>query len=117
MAPNAPTAIGSSTNGSGGPPSERERTSTPSATAWSNPASMEPPGQPVLSQTLYIAMWANGAIPIAVPSACPKAFAFRTGFPAAVLEVCVPWPSSSVAYELSETRFRAPISLLLHLAS
>jgi len=65
-------------------PTETERISTPSIMAASNPARMSASAQPLVQQTLYTAMRANGTPPLAVPDPSPSRFALGTGFPAAV---------------------------------
>ncbi|KAH0469590.1 hypothetical protein IEQ34_001148 [Dendrobium chrysotoxum] len=93
-----------------------ERTSTPSSMAASIPANISLPKHKSSLHTLYAAIWARAAIPTAVPAAFPKADAFETAAPAAVLAVCVPWPSWSTGRALSGSPVineRAPISLLL----
>ncbi|WVZ98270.1 LOW QUALITY PROTEIN: hypothetical protein U9M48_043734 [Paspalum notatum var. saurae] len=113
-AANAPMAIGSLSSGVEMPPSDKERTSTPSFTAASIPASRSDSKQPWASQTLYTARCAPGAVPAAVPPAAPRpnAEAPSTNAPAAVPVVCVPWPTSS-SVVLSTTKDAAPMSLLL----
>ena len=40
---------------------------------------------------------APGAMPLTGPRSTPKTLALATGLPAAVVAVCVPWPSASRA--------------------
>jgi len=65
-------------------PSETERISTPSRMAKSNPPRMSADSQPLLQQTLYTAMRADGTPPLAVPKPNPNRFALGTRFPAAM---------------------------------
>ncbi|BAT87893.1 hypothetical protein VIGAN_05131200 [Vigna angularis var. angularis] len=65
----AAIATGSSYKGTMSKPIEMEITSTPSAIAWSKPASMSEANTPWAHATLYIAILARGAIPLAVPLA------------------------------------------------
>ncbi|KAH0456636.1 hypothetical protein IEQ34_014543 [Dendrobium chrysotoxum] len=89
---------------------------TPSLIAESRPARMASVEQNLsVSQTLYIARWASGARPAAVPLALPRTFAPEMNAPAAVAEVWVPWPKRSSGDFKSFQRVweRAPISFLL----
>ncbi|KAJ0825024.1 hypothetical protein HanRHA438_Chr17g0798691 [Helianthus annuus] len=97
-------------------PSEIDNTLTPSIIAASMPAKMSLPKQPDMSHVLYMAMCASGAIPHAVPFPNWNTLALSTQFPAAVLEVCVPWPASSIGV-CPLTKLLIPISLLLHPAT
>uniref|UniRef100_A0A0A9EXJ6 Uncharacterized protein n=1 Tax=Arundo donax TaxID=35708 RepID=A0A0A9EXJ6_ARUDO len=129
VAASAPTAMGSRESGNAPPPSESERTSTPSSMACSMPARMSELKHPCLQHTLYAATRAPGAMPRAVPDAYPRRLASATTAPAAVDAVCVPCPSRSrgdVTPELTREPFpppaswprkkaRAPMSLRLHI--
>ncbi|WVZ85488.1 hypothetical protein U9M48_032410, partial [Paspalum notatum var. saurae] len=71
---------------------------------------------PCSSHTLYMDRCARGAMPDAVPLPLPSTLAPCTNLPAAVLAVCVPWPtSSSGASSGSWPRIKdlPPISFLL----
>jgi len=84
MAWNAPMAMGSLRKLCAGPPMETERKLTPSAMAWSKPASMSMSLQPEVQQTLYIARRADGTPPLDVPLPTPNRLAPFTTEPAAI---------------------------------
>src|SRR5262245_54048948 len=76
------------------PPIEKLITLTPSWIAFWTAAAESLEKQPSSPQTLYIITCARGAIPEIVPRETPKMLAATPRFPAAVLDVCEPWPLS-----------------------
>ena len=97
----APSSARSTVSISGGPPTDRLSTSTPSAVARSTAvtrsavAQPSPRGSGALQHALYTATRASGACPPKRPSRSPSTRTGTPALPAASAAIWVPWPSSS----------------------